>query len=507
MIAPLGGTVRKGRAEVGDVLERGASVATVVARHDEHYITVTHGGEILEWLVEDGDPVAPGQPPPAADPPHRLLRLIPSRILRSFERGLPGMASIKEARGAAHTRILGVGGYRPSRIVTNEEVCTWIDSSDEWIQSRSGIVSRRWATPEETVVEMSVEAAGKALAAAGISADQLGAVLVATVSHLHQTPAVACLIGDRLGTKAAAWDIGGLRRVLLRRGAGFGHGQGRLGRVRARDRRGAALGPDRQARPRHRLHLRRRRRRRGDRAVGHPRHRPGGLGLGRREGRDGDLNQTYAWNEQPVAREDGTMPDAPYLRMEGQAVFRWASYEMAPVAQRALEAAGLTADDLEAKLQEPAHDPEPVDVLRLRFGRPDARYWRQSSDLQSAFWLQPLVHGLVGFGGPENIHDLNMQPALYPTQWITTQVQYHIFRLDEAKDALYGASGVPLRIDPTGKAGTNVGQEIDLLTNFHLSKHTDFLLGYSHLFAGDFIKQTGNGRDVDYLYAQWSFRW
>jgi [acyl-carrier-protein] S-malonyltransferase len=69
VIAPLGGTVRKGAAQVGDVLERGASVATVIARRDEQDITVTHGGEVLEWLVEDGDPVAPGQP---------LLRIHPT---------------------------------------------------------------------------------------------------------------------------------------------------------------------------------------------------------------------------------------------------------------------------------------------------------------------------------------------------------------------------------------------------------------------------------------------
>ena len=67
------------------------------------------------------------------------------------------MATIKVKKGAEHTRILGVGGYQPSRIVTNEEVLTWIDSSDEWIRTRSGIESRRWATDEETVLEMSVQ--------------------------------------------------------------------------------------------------------------------------------------------------------------------------------------------------------------------------------------------------------------------------------------------------------------------------------------------------------------
>jgi [acyl-carrier-protein] S-malonyltransferase len=69
VIAPHAGTVRRGAHAAGDVLSHGAAVATVVARRDEHEITVPHGGEILEWLVEDGDPVAPGQP---------LLRIHPT---------------------------------------------------------------------------------------------------------------------------------------------------------------------------------------------------------------------------------------------------------------------------------------------------------------------------------------------------------------------------------------------------------------------------------------------
>src|SRR6476469_10087686 len=110
--------------------------------------------------------------------------------------------------GAKHARIWGVGGYRPERVVTNEEVCTWIDSSDEWIRERSGIVSRRWAAPEESVVDMAEQAARKALAAAGINPSQVGAVILATVTHPYQTPAAAPILADRLGaTHAAAFDI------------------------------------------------------------------------------------------------------------------------------------------------------------------------------------------------------------------------------------------------------------------------------------------------------------
>ena len=105
-----------------------------------------------------------------------------------------GFASaLLESSGARHARILGVGGYRPRRVVPNAEIVEAIDSSDEWIQERSGIKERRFAGEGESVVEMSVEAAKPALEMAGITADQLGAVIVATVTFPYQTPAAAPL--------------------------------------------------------------------------------------------------------------------------------------------------------------------------------------------------------------------------------------------------------------------------------------------------------------------------
>ena len=100
-------------------------------------------------------------------------------------------AKIQPSKGAPYARILGVGGYRPSRVVTNEEILQHIDSSDEWIRSRSGIATRHWAGPEETVAEMAIAASGKAIANAGIDPEQIEAVIVSTVSHFHQTPAIA----------------------------------------------------------------------------------------------------------------------------------------------------------------------------------------------------------------------------------------------------------------------------------------------------------------------------
>jgi len=114
------------------------------------------------------------------------------------------MAGLVAPAGAAHAALLGIGAYRPSRIVPNSEIVDAIDSSDEWIQTRSGIKQRRWATPEETVQVMSVAAARDALADAGVDARQIDCVIVATVSHLAQTPAIATTIAHELGTEQAA---------------------------------------------------------------------------------------------------------------------------------------------------------------------------------------------------------------------------------------------------------------------------------------------------------------
>ena len=85
-------------------------------------------------------------------------------------------AALRDSTGAEHAGILGVGAYRPRRVVSNAEICERIDSSDEWIQTRSGIKNRRFAEPDETVAMMSVAAGGKALAAAGVRADEVGCV-------------------------------------------------------------------------------------------------------------------------------------------------------------------------------------------------------------------------------------------------------------------------------------------------------------------------------------------
>ncbi len=130
--------------------------------------------------------------------------------------------------------------------------------------------------------------------------------------------------------------------------------------------------------------------------------------------------------------------------------------------------------------------------------------------------LFPFGHYYFGFiddVGRQNLQDLNAHLYLYPAKWITLNAQFHHFTLDSATDALYNAGGAAIRRDATGRAGTNVGDELDLVANFHLGAHSDILIGYSVLFPGSFIQQTvtpataGSGRNQELFYVQYSFRW
>src|SRR6187551_3890071 len=89
-----------------------------------------------------------------------------------------GTGSLVAGDGARYARIWGVGGYRPERVVPNSELVARIDSSDEWIRERSGIVSRRFAAPEESVVDMAEAAAREAITAAGLEPSQISAVVL-----------------------------------------------------------------------------------------------------------------------------------------------------------------------------------------------------------------------------------------------------------------------------------------------------------------------------------------
>jgi 3-oxoacyl-[acyl-carrier-protein] synthase-3 len=282
---------------------------------------------------------------------------------------------LKQAPVNLNTRILGLGAYRPDVIVTNDDVCRWIDSSDEWIRQRTGIVTRHRASADVSVVDMAEGAAREALFQAGIEASELGAVIVSTVTHPYATPSAAASLADRIGaTPAPAFDISaacagycyGIAQgdALVRSGAAryvLVVGAEKLSDVIDNTERTISflLGDGAGA------------------VIIGPSDAPGiGPSVWGSDGSKWDaIGMTHSLNE---ARDQALAPQAfapqvmasqgngtlaalntaetaiteaaiwPTLRQDGQTVFRWAVWEMAKVAQQALDAAGVTAEDLVA---------------------------------------------------------------------------------------------------------------------------------------------------------------
>ena len=308
--------------------------------------------------------------------------------------------ALRSATGQQHSRILGVGGYRPKRIVPNSEIVDRIDSSDEWIRERSGIIERRWAGEGESVIDMSVFAAEPALEMAGITAADLDAVILATVTWPYQTPAAAPLVAERLGSKAAAFDISaacagychGLSLASdMVRGGSARHvlvvGVERLSDFTSRDDRGTAFifGDGAGA------------------AVVGPSDTPGiGPTVWGSDGAQWEaISQTESWidvHEQKL--------DWPHIGMAGQTVFRWAVWGMAPVAQRALDAAGVTADQLDAFIPHQANV-RIIDAMAKQLKLPadiaiarDIAYTGNTSAASVPLAMERMVrHGEIPSGG------------------------------------------------------------------------------------------------------------
>ena len=262
------------------------------------------------------------------------------------------MVAIKSPSAQRYSKIMSVGVYRPSRTVPNSEVIDAIDSSDEWIKERSGIHSRRIAGADESVISMSVAAAKSALERAGLSAEQLGAVICATVTYPFQTPSAATDIALQLGApKIPAFDISaacagfcygvGIASDLVRAGSAeyvLLIGVEKLSDFTDPTDRGTAFIFADGA---------------GAVIIG-PSDTPG---IG-----------PMIWGSDATAREAIMMepswvdlrdPDSigwPDIKMQGQTVFRWAVYQMAPVALEALAAAGISAEQLDAFIPHQANE-------------------------------------------------------------------------------------------------------------------------------------------------------
>lgn len=253
------------------------------------------------------------------------------------------MTTLKQSHGAQFTRIYSYGAARGDRVVGNDELVEAIDSSDEWIQQRTGIVTRTRASADIDAVDLATVAAVEAIEKSGIAADAIDLVIVATISNVQQTPSIAAVVADRVGANpAAAYDENAAC-------AGFSYG---VTQADALIRAGAAnyalvIGAEKLSNvvdPTDRsisFLL-------GDGAgavVIGPSDFPGiGAAVW---GSDGSKADAVGMDATLTDYRDGTA-DWPTLRQDGQTVFRWAVWEMAKVAKQAIDAAGITADDLAA---------------------------------------------------------------------------------------------------------------------------------------------------------------
>ena len=273
--------------------------------------------------------------------------------------------SLVQPTGAAHTRIYAYGAARGEIAVPNDDLIGPIDSSDEWIRQRTGIVTRTRALAETDAIDLATDAAREAIQRSGVDPSQVDAVIVATISNPKQSPSVSAIVADRVGANpAAAYDVNAAC-------AGFAYG---VAQADALIRAGAAhyalvIGTEKLSdivdpADRSISFLL------GDgagAAVVGPSDTPG---IGPTVwGSDGSKADAVGMNHTLTEFRDGAAP-WPTLRQEGPTVFRWAVWEMVKVARQALEAAGVEASDLAAFVPHQANM-RIIDEFAKQLGLPD----------------------------------------------------------------------------------------------------------------------------------------
>ena len=257
--------------------------------------------------------------------------------------------SIKVAP-VGHSRILSVGTYRPKRVVPNSEIVDRIDSTDEWIQQRTGIETRRFAGDDESVISMAKAACEMALKRAKLTIQDIDTVILSTISYPFQAPSAATELINELGNpKAAAFDISAACAGFCY-GVGMGSDLVRSGTsknvlVIGVEKLSDYTDPD-------------------DRATAFIFADGAGAviigasdeaGIGPVEwGSDADsrdaIQMNPSWIEVRDTESQLTKADVkwPNISQEGQKVFRWAVFSMSKAALKALDAAGLTVNDIDA---------------------------------------------------------------------------------------------------------------------------------------------------------------
>ncbi|HEX7662408.1 MAG TPA: beta-ketoacyl-ACP synthase III [Pseudonocardiaceae bacterium] len=233
--------------------------------------------------------------------------------------------------GAPATQILGVGSFQPEKRVTNDDLSKIMDTNDEWIRDRVGIIERRVAGPDEQVVDFAAAAGQRALRDAGVSGSDLDAVIVATCTLPNQIPNAAARVAHRVGaTGVGAFDVNAAcagfcyalntASELIRSGSAehvLVLGAEKLTDwVEPTDRSNAIIFAD-------------------------------GAGAAVVGPSDEPRIGPVFWGSAGDLADLIYMRDKRWLYQEGQSVFRWATTQIAPVALRALELAGLKPADVD----------------------------------------------------------------------------------------------------------------------------------------------------------------
>lgn len=251
--------------------------------------------------------------------------------------------TLTQLTGPAHTRIYSYGAARGEIAVGNDELVGPINSSDEWIRQRTGIITRARAVADTDAIDLATDAAREAISRSGVAADQIDVVIVATISNPKQTPSVSAIVAERVGSNpAAAYDVNaacagfayGIAQADALIRAGAGHYALVIGTEKLSD----VVDPT-------------------DRSISFLLGDGAGAavvgpsdfaGIGPTVwGSDGSKADAVAMNHTLTEFRDGVSP-WPTLRQEGPTVFRWAVWEMVKVARQALDEAGVQANDLAA---------------------------------------------------------------------------------------------------------------------------------------------------------------
>ncbi|MGN6127003.1 MAG: beta-ketoacyl-ACP synthase III [Humibacter sp.] len=250
---------------------------------------------------------------------------------------------LNQTTGPQYTRILALGAARGSLDVPNDDLIGPINSSDEWIRQRTGIITRKRAPHDVLALDLATDAAREAVEASGIDPEQIDLVMIATISNVRQTPSMSAVVADRIGANpAAAYDLNaacaGYTYAIAQADALIRAGVAHYAVVVGAEKLSDVVDP-------------------GDRSISFllgdgagaavigPSDEPG---IGPTVwGSDGSKAESVGMDHTLVEFRDGEAA-WPTLRQDGPVVFRWAVWEMVKVARQAIEAAGITADDLAA---------------------------------------------------------------------------------------------------------------------------------------------------------------